>query len=274
MRASGLSGLPARSSVSEGPSELRGMKLLSFVWSDGRGRSNISIAGRLPVSADAPVADLVVEATDLSLDADLRDALSADALKAWDMLQPSGQANVTFRLIGAPKTRTAPSDASGSSSSYRLIIHPRDMRVKYRHFPYPLKLVSGVVVVDPKSMKLDSITGLAGDVKILLDGLVSMSSTGEQADLSISTGAIAMDRQFLDAVPEELVEAMRLSPGGTVELATEKSSGLSQGRRREAGRQRRAWLAVVRQGSIQGYGYRSGYGRQADDRMDRRRNGL
>ncbi|MCD4699920.1 MAG: AsmA-like C-terminal region-containing protein, partial [Phycisphaerae bacterium] len=186
-----------------------------------RGRANINITGSVPVRQDAGGADLVIEATDLTLDSALRQALPADGKKGWDLLAPSGTANVTMRLLGSAQTETAPAGTtrpSPPSWSYRLIVLPRDMRIKYRHFPYPLKLTGGTAIVKPDAMTLDSLSGLAGETKVVLDGRVSMAAGNEQADLRVSTGAIALDKQFLAAMPKDLIQAMQLHPGGTVEL--------------------------------------------------------
>lgn len=186
-----------------------------------RGRSNINITGSVPVGQDARGAELVIEATDLSLDSALRQALPADAKRGWDLLAPSGTANVTMRLLGSARTGTAPAAASRPSRpawGYRLIVKPRDMRIKYRHFPYPLKLTGGTAVVKPDAVILDSLIGQAGEAKVVLDGRVSTAAGNEQADIRVRTGEIALDKQFLAAMPKDIVEAMQLQPGGTAEL--------------------------------------------------------
>ncbi|MDY7010891.1 MAG: AsmA-like C-terminal region-containing protein [Planctomycetota bacterium] len=186
-----------------------------------RGRANINITGSVPVRQDARGADLVIEATDLSLDSALRQALPAGGKRGWDLLAPSGTANVTMRLFGSVKTETAPAGTTHPSTpswSYRLIVLPRDMQIKCHHFPYPLKLTGGTAIVKPDAMTLDSLSGLAGDAKVVLDGRVSLTAGNEQTDLRVRTGAIALDKQFLSAMPKDLAEAMQLHPGGTVEL--------------------------------------------------------
>ncbi len=183
-----------------------------------RGRANVNITGSAPVRQDARGADLVIEATDLTLDSALRDALPADARRGWDLLAPSGTANVTMRLLGSAGAETAPAGTTRPAWSYRLIVRPRNMRIKYRHFPYPLKLTGGTAIVEPKAMTLDSLSGLAGDAKVVLDGRIATGAGNEQADLRVRTGAIALDKQFLAAMPKGLVRAMQLCPGGTAEL--------------------------------------------------------
>ena len=186
-----------------------------------RGRANINITGSVPVRQDARGADLVIEATDLTLDSALREALPEGAKRGWDLAAPSGTANVTMRLLGSARTETAPAGTTRPSSpswSYRLIVLPRDMRIKYRHFPYPLKLTGGTAIVEPEMITLDSLSGLAGDARVVLDGRVSTVAGSEQADLEVRSDAIALDKQFLSAMPKNLVQALQLHPGGTAEL--------------------------------------------------------
>ncbi len=186
-----------------------------------RGRANINITGSVPVRQNARGADLVIEATDLTLDSDLREGLPEGAKRGWDLLAPSGTANVTMRMLGSARTETAPAATtrpSRPSWSYRLIVLPRDMQIKYRHFPYPLKLTGGTAIVEPEVITLDSLSGLAGDAKVVLDGRVSTVAGSEQADLRVRTDAIALDKQFLAAIPKNLVQALQLHPGGTAEL--------------------------------------------------------
>ncbi len=183
-----------------------------------RGRANINITGSVPVRLDARGADLVIEATDLTLDSALREALSADAKRGWDLLKPSGTADVTLRLLGSAQAQTAPSATTRPAWSYRLIAKPRNMRIKYRHFPYPLKLTGGTAIVEPEAMTLDSLSGLAGDAKVVLDGRIVTSAGKERADLRVRTGAIALDKKFLSAMPKALVQALQLRPGGTAQL--------------------------------------------------------
>ncbi len=186
-----------------------------------RGRANVNITGSVSIRNDNRGANLIVEATGMSLDAALREALPKDAKRGWDLLAPSGTANVTLRLFDSPQADDARSTTQ-PAWSYRLIVKPLDMRIKYRHFQYPLRLTGGTVVIKPDAMELNLLTGLAGSAKVVLDGQISTAAGSERADLSVQTGAIKLDRKFLSAFPGGMVQALQLRPGGTVSLAIGK----------------------------------------------------
>ncbi len=185
-----------------------------------RGQANVNITGSMSIRNDHQDANLTIEATGLSLDAALREALPKNAKRGWDLLTPSGTANTTLRLIDSPRGDTK--STTQPAWTYRLIVKPQNMRIKYRHFPYPLRLTGGTAIIEPDTIVLNSFSGLAGGAKVVLDGRISTAAGSEHADLSVQTGAIKVDRKLLSALPDEMVQALQLRPGGTVRLAIKK----------------------------------------------------
>ncbi len=195
------------------------------------GRAKVSISGKTLLEAGRQVLDLELDATELSLDAELRRSLPAAARRWWELLDPAGVADVVLTLrttLTPPKPRTAktrPSPPAGTSSrpagrpAYHLLVRPRDMRILYRHFPYLLRKVTGTVEIVPGKMTLTGVKALAeGDAAVALDGEVLVAGGREHADLKVTTAPVAIDRRLLDALPGGLVGALRLVAGGTAEL--------------------------------------------------------
>jgi len=184
------------------------------------GRAKVIITGEIALQRSSPGLELAIEVAGLTLDSELRRVLPAGVRRWWDLFEPAGLADMTLKLRrrGAGKA-PASSPASGPVGDrwdYHLIFRPRDLRVKYRHLPYALRSVAGTVDVVPGRMRLQGITAAARNVKVALDGEVSLSAKGQQADLKLSTGPVAIDGRLLAALPEALASALRLQPGGTV----------------------------------------------------------
>jgi len=197
-----------------------------------RGPARIAVAGHIRLRGGGR-SDLHVNATSLAMDAELRKALPAAAQHWWDEFQPAGRADVTADLTrslpphrAAAPAATAPATSPATASApapdgrwkYRLRIRPRDMRIRYRGFPYPLHHVNGLVEVDAKRMAMQEITARAGNAPVALSGVVTTAAGRPRGDLAITSGPVAIDNQLLAAMGEHLVSALRLKPGGTVSL--------------------------------------------------------
>jgi len=188
------------------------------------GRSRLTISGQAPIDADEELR-LAIDAAALTMDAELRKALSADARRAWDLLAPSGVADVTVAYRAARArvgTATQPATASAPSRwkriAYRLNIRPKDLRVTYRHFPYPLRCVGGEAILKPDRMVLKKLTGRAGAGNVVLDGEVVTDEAKPHAVLSVRTDKVPIDKALLKALPGGLVEVLGLRAGGTASL--------------------------------------------------------
>ncbi len=176
------------------------------------GRAEVHLAGEVPLPGSKGDSSLEVEAFGMPLGDELREALPPAARRAWDMLDPAGTADVTISVRSPAEQEKAPPE-------YRLTVRPRDMRVRYRGFPYPLHLTGGQAVAVPGKLTLTDLTGQAGSADLSLVGEVCTEPGREQADLRLTTGPIPIDKQFLSALPAGLAEGLRLLPGGTVALA-------------------------------------------------------
>ena len=191
------------------------------------GRAKVAIGGHVGPRPGGPEVDLAIEASGLPLDAELRQALPAEVRRWWDLFDPAGLADLTLRLHRRPTPSagaaarqagvgTSPASRPASGGwDYHLLLRPRDVRVRYRHFPYLLRGLAGTVEVVPGRMRLEGITARARGAKVSLAGQVMLSGAGQQADLRLSTGAVTIDKQLLSALPAGLVSALRLRPGGT-----------------------------------------------------------
>lgn len=179
------------------------------------GRAKINLQGRVLLKDPEGGMDLVADATEISLDSELRNALPPEAGAWWDLLAPTGTAVATLNLRKV-RPQAAPGQARPADlrTDYRVVVTPRDMRILYRHFPVPLRQLTGKAEIEPGRMRLRAFTGLAGEARVALDGEITVGAKGEQADLSISTGPVALDETFISSLPAGIVGALQLRPGG------------------------------------------------------------
>jgi len=189
------------------------------------GRSRLTISGQAPIGAASEELRLTIDARALTMDAELRKALSADARRGWDLLAPSGVADVSVEYRAAPakpapdaKAATATAPSRWKRTAYRVNIRPKDLRVTYRHFPYRLRCVGGEAVLEPDRMILKKLTGRAGGGSVVLDGEVATPEAKQRAVLSVRTDKVTIDKALLKALPGGIVEVLGLHPGGTASL--------------------------------------------------------
>jgi len=181
------------------------------------GKATVSMSGDASIERGRQTLDLKLDATGLELDGALRKALPRTARGKWDLLKPSGVADVAMTL----KTSIGQPAATGTAihgTDYHLTIRPRNVSTLYKHFPYPLTNVSGLVTVVPGRMTLKGVRGLAGRATVALDGEVVDTPAGERGSLVVHTAPVRIDERLLAAMPVGLVEMLRLQPGGTAKL--------------------------------------------------------
>jgi len=166
----------------------------------------VSLQGKLYPGRDKLGVALEVGARGLAIDKELYQALPPEIKGIWDSLAPSGHADVTLALNqNIPKS---------SEPEYHLEISPRSMSVTYDGFPYRFDGITGLVIAEPKAIKLRKLRCERGHQ---LDG--EILDNGRTLKLKINASRLPVDKKLLAALPDEFDAAMKtVKPGAILDL--------------------------------------------------------
>ncbi|MBT4843856.1 MAG: hypothetical protein HON92_00340, partial [Planctomycetaceae bacterium] len=165
-------------------------------------------------SAEAPL-QMVLTATDVPLDNDLRDALAAKnpaILNTWRSLKPEGaldQVRVSLESTLKPGgtnvfvhgKKWIPDDSLTSST----------VSFMPTWFPYRIEGVTGEFIMQDGHVRLTGIHGLHGDTEFQMDGVYNRAPNGQWhfAMDHLSIDRLRMDADLLAAMPAELSQQIR-----------------------------------------------------------------
>ncbi len=160
-----------------------------------------------------------ITSDNLDLNNDLYNALSATQKESWSAFSPTGFAAIDYRL----------SRRSQTDKEKKLTVELRGAEAIYRHFPYPLKNLTGWLFFERRNVIFSDVVSKANDRKITLNGEVATRSTnGSIYDMSIKVNNIPLDSTLEAALPDsQRILYKRIHP-----------TGLADG-----------WVKVSRQGS-------------------------
>jgi hypothetical protein len=194
----------------------------NWTYRNLEGRNNaarVTCHGSLTHDAAGGRLQLFLEGRDVPLEKDLHDALSENARRAWDDLQPRGvvdlKADVTYHF-----------DEKKLSLAVRVEPQRETTSIEPLHFPYRLDRAEGVLTYQDGHVVLQGCKaehGPAGTaVKIAWDGTGDFQPDGRwNIDFTnLSVDRLRPDRDFCQALPERLKKAIgKLGPTGAVNLA-------------------------------------------------------
>jgi uncharacterized protein YpmS len=142
----------------------------------------------------------------MSLDSDLYDALNTREQKFWYDFSPTGFAAIDCRL-----SRTSPTEKHD-----KLTVELRGGSAVYRHFPYPLKNLSGGLTFDGNNVTFSHVVSQAGERKIDVNGEIRTDpSESLSYDVSIQVNNIPLDSTLEAALPQRQKDVYRqFSPAG------------------------------------------------------------
>lgn len=176
----------------------------------------VSLAGKIFLNGQKLGADVAIQAQGVPLDKALYDALPKTMQSVWRDLSPSaGKADIRTTI------RHNVPDAP-ERTDYRLEMDLRDVTMKYVHFPYAFRGVSGRVASVPgmvvlgeekvtpgKGSQWTDMTAAWGDTRARLHGKIVSAAEGDRTDLTIQAENVPVDRELLAALPEELAPLSR-----------------------------------------------------------------
>ena len=125
-----------------------------------------------------------ITSDNMALDNDLYNAFSTNRKKFWSAFSPSGLAAIDYRL----------SRRSQTDKKKALVVELLGAEAAYRHFPYPLKNLSGRLLFAHDSMIVSDVISQVNGRKITLNGKVTACSTDRPIyDISIKANDIPLD---------------------------------------------------------------------------------
>jgi hypothetical protein len=134
-----------------------------------------------------------ITSDNLALDNDLYNALSATQKESWSAFSPTGFAAVDYRL----------SRRSQTDKEKKLTVELRDAEAIYRHFPYPLKNLTGRLFFDRGNIIFSDVVSMVNECEITLNGeVVTTSDNSSIYDVSIKANNVPLDSTLEAALPE------------------------------------------------------------------------
>ncbi|NOZ19556.1 MAG: hypothetical protein GXP25_00545 [Planctomycetes bacterium] len=145
--------------------------------------------------------DLKIEGTDMSLDNRLRECLRKDVQAAWNIVNPSGRFNFTWRQTKG-HGKDAPMD-------YSLRLELTNAEMTFAYFKYPLKQMRGTIYFAHNKAKFSNVVGHNGEATVVLSGYATGApDVGEDfVSLKIDAKNVPLDEDLKRALPEEYHEA-------------------------------------------------------------------
>ncbi len=120
----------------------------------------------------------------MALDSDLYNALSAKQQKFWSDFSPTGLVAINYSRSRQSKT----------DKQWALAVELLGTEAKYRHFPYPLKNLTGKLMFDRDSIDFLNVLSQSNERKIYISGKVTATSTDRPiCDISIKANNVPLD---------------------------------------------------------------------------------
>ncbi|MHC4659605.1 MAG: AsmA family protein [Planctomycetota bacterium] len=128
--------------------------------------------------------DIGLTSDNMALDNDLYDALNAKQKKFWSVFSPSGVAAINYRMVMQSQT----------DKKKTLAVELLGTEAAYRHFPYPLKNLSGRLLFEPDDITFSDVVSQFGGRKITINGKVAGQNTDRPIyEFGISARDIPLD---------------------------------------------------------------------------------
>ena len=135
-----------------------------------------------------------ITSDNMALDNDLYEALSAKQKKSWSAFSPSGLAAIDYRL----------SRRSQTDKKETLLVKLLGVEAAYRHFPYPLKNLSGRLLFAHDSVTVSDVISQVNGCKITLNGKVTACSTEQPIyDISIKAKDVPLDSTLVSSLSDK-----------------------------------------------------------------------
>ena len=225
-----------------GKTQLENLTAKHQISSDPGRFVSLAAEGEILAPYDKAEANIIITAENLVLDDELRQALHPKKQADWDLFNPSGIANGTFRLRfradQEPHWQT------------RIEAQLNGVGITFKGFPYQLSQLRGRIYIGPdhielglpsgepatqpaqNSQELAFVTGLAGKAPVQLRcSLNNLRRSDQSMKLEFSVNGLELDEQLAKALPPRaraLFDAF--SPSGSADLSGTVSSSKNEGK--------------------------------------------
>lgn len=185
---------------------------------DAKGTHNSSHAaarGEVVRMPDGYRADLTLICNGLTLDREIRQALPAALSRAWDMINPAGNVDLTTQLRREVR-------GSQSSFSHHTDLNLTGGRLTYAGFPLQIDDASGKLLLTDERVEIPFLTGRCGRGNLRLSGWIEFGNDGPRGDLRIEARGVSLDDQISRALSTPLQAGWRaLRPSGEFDLVVD-----------------------------------------------------
>lgn len=177
------------------------------------GQTTVQLDGVVDTSGEEPVYDLVLQATDLTLDEQFNRALPEEMSEAWSAIQTSGLADLRLVLNTLPREE----ESTSEDPPYRLTVDAKGMTFRHEAFPYTFRGLRGRAILSPGRVELQKLSSTHDKATAEINGVISSTDTSDDATLRISARNLPLDKDLLAALPEDLLPLGKwFRPGGRV----------------------------------------------------------
>jgi hypothetical protein len=133
-----------------------------------------------------------VTSDNIALDDDLYSVLNKRQKESWSAFSPTGFAAIEYRF-----NRSSPTDREE-----KLTVELRGAEAVYRHFPYPLKNLTGRLFFEHGNISFSDVVSQVSDRKIKINGQVEINSANNSGyDLSLDINNIPLDSTLERSLP-------------------------------------------------------------------------
>ena len=156
---------------------------------NGRYRNSpVSLRGRVDLTGGDEL-ELHVDASDVLLDDQTRNALRPIGDKLWETLAPSGIVDIEADYFR---------DGDGKVD-YRCEIDARDLSLTYAEFPYTFKNIRGMAIVTPSGIELDGLLATDDQMRISVSGKI-VTGSSKLGRLKVWAKDIAIDDMLIESM--------------------------------------------------------------------------
>jgi hypothetical protein len=135
-----------------------------------------------------------ITSDNMVLDNDLYEALSAKQKKSWSAFSPSGLAAIDYKL----------SRQSQTDEKETLLVKLLGVKAAYRHFPYPLKNLSGRLLFAHDNVTVSDVISQVNGCKITLNGKVTAYTTEQPIyDISVEAKDVPLDSALVSSLSDK-----------------------------------------------------------------------
>jgi hypothetical protein len=127
------------------------------------------------------------------LDKDLYDALNEGQKEFWTVFSPNGLAAIEYRL----------SRKSSTDIKKKLVVELLGTEARYKHFPYPLKNLSGKLFFEEDGITFSNVVSQVGEREIVVNGKAITAGTDRpKYDVTVDVNNIPLDSTLESALSD------------------------------------------------------------------------